>query len=239
MEIDMKRECKNYPFDLGIEEEELRLAALAVRDALALSLPEASEVSHNFSPRFKSMMQALIKRDAMRASFRRMMRSAAAVLLALLIGSGLWLSFNAEAKADFMLWARIRFQNSILYQYFGVRHEGLPTVEFGWLPKGYEQSIFHQIEESVFIVFSKDAEPDIVFSYYSLYSDVQNFIFNQDDFQEVVDLDELTSIEIYSDEKSSLYVWNDKVNMISFSINSNLSRDIIFKIIGNIRLDYG
>lgn len=238
MEIAMKRKSQEIPFDSAIEEEALRLAALAVRDALACSLPEPDEVSHTFSPRFHAMMHALLRRDAMRVSLRRLARSAAVLLLTLLIGSGLWLSFDAEARADFKLWVRSVYQNSILYQYFGTRHDGLPACEFGWLPEGYEQSSSYLTEEFTLIVFSKENEPDIVFSCYSQYSDNQYFIFNQDDFLESVELNSVTSVEIYSNGRDFLYLWNDAVSMLSFNINSNLSRDVIFKIIANIHLDY-
>lgn len=233
----MKRKSQEIPFDSAIEEEALRLAALAVRDALACSLPEPDEVSHTFSPRFHAMMHALLRRDAMRVSLRRLARSAAVLLLTLLIGSGLWLSFDAEARADFKLWVRSVYQNSILYQYFGTRHDGLPACEFGWLPEGYEQSSSYQIKESLYIVFSKDGQPDIVFTCFSTTSDMQYFVFEEYSWQSI-DFDKITSIEIYSDENSSVYIWCDKANMLAFSINSKLDRDIIFKIIANIHLDY-
>lgn len=83
-----------------ISEEALRQAAAEANDCLVRSLDEAGIPAHNFSARFERKMRRLIRRTRHPAAYRALVRVACA-FLAFLLGSGVFLAVNPEARDGF------------------------------------------------------------------------------------------------------------------------------------------
>ena len=88
---------------INLTDDLLRAAAVDVRNAMLVALPAPEECSHTFSPQFEQKMQKLIRQQ--KAGYR-LLRQAAAVFFALLIGSSVWLMVNTEARAAFFRWVQ-------------------------------------------------------------------------------------------------------------------------------------
>lgn len=157
---------------------ELTQAACAVRDALTASLPDNDEIDHQFSAGFVSGMNILIRKNRAKNTFRKIMQSAAMILLSLLIGSGIWLATDTDAMADFSRWVRSVYENNFLYDFFGdMSSKPLPTLEFAWLPDGYTLAASEIDEEGGALLFSSEDGEDIVFGYGFMYSGKSFFVF--------------------------------------------------------------
>ncbi len=121
-----------------ISDEALRQAAASVRRAMLDSLPPPSQCEHTFSDLFQARMKRLLSRYDRRRTLRTLSRRVAAVLLAALIGGGVWLSVDAGARAAFLTWAREVYEEQILYRFFGApAADALPLYQITWLPEGY------------------------------------------------------------------------------------------------------
>ena len=93
-----------------ISEEALRQAAAEASDCLVRSLDEAGIPVHNFSARFERKMRRLIRRTRHPAAYRALVRVACA-FLAFLLGSGVFLAVNPEARAAFFGWVRTQYEH--------------------------------------------------------------------------------------------------------------------------------
>lgn len=124
--------------ELYLSDERLADAAIEVRDAILASLPAEEECTHEFSPAFHAKMEKLMRISHRKTLVKKVLTTAAAAVLVLIITSGVYLASNAEARADFAEWVRTTYENSIFYQFFTLKDRKyvLGECEFGWLPDG-------------------------------------------------------------------------------------------------------
>ena len=126
---------REFPFT----EEELRRAAGEVTDALLADLPAPEDCAHSFSPDFEEAMAPLLRRQRLRQKRREHLRRAACVLLALLLGGGVWLASDQQARAGFLAWVRESLENAV-YLISGHRAEDLKAA---WgMPDGMFSGLF-------------------------------------------------------------------------------------------------
>lgn len=238
----MNRSSESYENFISFSDEQLQQAAYAVREALIISLPEPDEIEHEFSASFSSKITALIKREKNQRNIMHIMRGVAAIFLAALIGSGLWLSFDAEVRADFVWWVRSVYENSVLYEYFGNRKVGvLPKCEFGWLPDGYVKAIENIGEESGTVLFTSNDGEDIVFFYGYMYVGSDSEILTVSDNKIIYESVKVNgnSADFYLDSgenEANILWWIDEESGIAFDLNSLLGKEEMIKIAENIIL---
>lgn len=120
-----------------MNDDELRRAAIAARDAMLSSLPEPEDCEHDFSPAFEKKMRPLLRRSQHPVLYRAA-RQAAACFLALLVLSGVWLGVDTEARAAFFRWVREVLPTQIVYQFAG-QPTACGVYRPAWVPEGYEE----------------------------------------------------------------------------------------------------
>lgn len=146
---------------MNLTDDLLRAAAADVRTAMLDALPAPEECSHIFSPQFERKMQKLIRQQKVEY---RLLRQAAAVFFALLIGSSVWLMVDTEARAAFLQWVQTVYENSIVYRFFGNAPVNPEMMNYRptWLPEGYvETSVI--TEDSMLLVEYRNSENSVIY----------------------------------------------------------------------------
>lgn len=130
-----------------ISEERLRQAAQKAGEALADSLPEPEDCRRQFSPAFERRMKKLLRRSRHPVLYQSMKR-AACFLLVCLIGSGAFLTVNAEARGIVFGWVSEQVEGAQHYFFDGPPAEGTTKTEYtlSKIPEGYwlEEVIDHE-----------------------------------------------------------------------------------------------
>ena len=148
-----------------ISEEALRQAAAEANDCLVRSFDELDIPVHNFSARFERKMRRLIRRTRHPAAYRALLRVACA-FLAFLLGSGVFLAVNPEARAAFFGWVRTQYERLFVYDVANTGEQTeLPEYTLGWLPEGYEEVERYSDPKSTRIVYANIIGNKIDFIY--------------------------------------------------------------------------
>jgi len=220
--------------------QQLRQAAAAVRRSM-LQQYSASSDDHIFSELFLTKTARLIRHEKRRQHWITASKRAAAVLLALLIGAGAWLTFDVEARASVLQWFREVYENSVVYRFTepSPPSSSLPQYELSWLPEGFERkdgSNHPTLTSHAY--FNSDGDV-IVFSYGLLSSNSYLQINDTElSLHEQISFNNITA-DFYHPTESTIgnaLVWIDETQNIYFSIVSTLKKDIILHIAENIIL---
>lgn len=99
-------------------EEQLRQATAEAGAILDGSLPAPEDCDHTFSLPFQAKMGKLLRRHK-RAPARRAMRRVACLVLVCLLGSGVFLTTNAQAREAFLGWVSQQVEGFQRYFYTG------------------------------------------------------------------------------------------------------------------------
>jgi len=228
----------------GFSDEELRIAAQAVRNAMLDSLKDDPELHHSFSEQFLRRMETLFRLDARRSRQKRAFQHAAILIIGFFLSGLLFLAFNPEARADFTRWVRSVYEKSIFYQSLSdeaSKHsdaaDGLPEVEFSWLPKDYEVQVVSSTPHIKRILLVR-SDSLIMLEYRLLDNTDYVEVFTDDYTHEYVRVNEKPA-DFYLSSKTDAFnalVWTDEDRSIIFSLNADLSKGVLLKIAENIIL---
>ena len=155
-----------HPDSSGFSDEELQIAARAVRDSMLQSLEREIRPSYSFSDQFLSRMRVLFQLDKHRNNFKRTLQHAAIILIGIFLAGAMLLAFNPEVRAEFVGWVRSLYENSIFYESFSRNEDRQPTttpdIEFTWLPDDFQiQTVF--CNDKTIIILLSGKEGTIVF----------------------------------------------------------------------------
>ena len=114
---------------MKFDDKQLAQAAKELSHAMGTSLSKPEE--QVFSPAFEERMTRLMKQQNRRKWLKRIACSAASVLLLLVIGGGLFLTFNLEARAMAQAWYRSVSAEKYTYRFTEERIRYLVTVMGG------------------------------------------------------------------------------------------------------------
>lgn len=216
-----------------ISEEALRQAAAEASDCLVRSLDEAGIPAHNFSARFERKMRRLIRRTRHPAAYRALVRVACA-FLAFLLGSGVFLAVNPEARAAFFGWVRTQYERLFVYDVANTGEQTeLPEYTLGWLPEGYEEVGRYIYPEYIWILYSdNNNEIDFLYSY-----DNKLYLSYADSMVKQTCVKNLPAEFYYSqkDNGRNAIVWSDPNTPILFIINSKFEENIMIHMAENIQ----
>ncbi len=216
-----------------ISEEALRQAAAEASDCLVRSLDEAGIPVHNFSARFERKMRRLIRRTRHPAAYRALIRVACA-FLAFLLGSGVFLAVNPEARAAFFGWVRTQYERLFVYDVANTGEQTeLPEYTLGWLPEGYEEVGRYIYPEYIWILYSdNNNEIDFLYSY-----DNKLYLSYADSMVKQTCVKNLPAEFYYSqkDNGRNAIVWSDPNTPILFIINSKFEENIMIHMAENIQ----
>ncbi|NLU23620.1 MAG: DUF4367 domain-containing protein [Clostridiales bacterium] len=151
---------KNFPFST----QALTLAAGKVRASMLDTMPSPQACAHTFSPTFEEATANLHPRKK-----HRQLRRIAAVLLAILLGSGLLLTVSPTARAAVFSWVREVYEQSVVYKFFNQpTSETLPDYRMQWMPEEFtlERTVIDSDGQAFIYVNKNDADDGVIFSYY-------------------------------------------------------------------------
>ena len=219
--------------------EALRVAARAVRESMLRAVEEEEPEEHSFSESFLEKMRKLVAIDRQRLRKRAVWQRVAGIVLGILIGSGFFLAFNAEARADIVSWVRRTYENSILYEFFQgtKRGEGaLPEIEFTWLPGEYEiQEVFNDGRKSTTILSSAE---DIMILNSWLIEESDHFeVFTEDYSRSETTVNGRTA-EYYqakNEKTENVLVWTNDENTVMYNLSSVFPKEMMTQIADGIR----
>ena len=143
-------------------DDELREAAIAVRDAMLASIPAEEDCPYEFSPEFEERIRHLYQEKMAEKKKPRhpALRRVAAIFLATLVALSTWLAVDNRARAAVLRWFREIYETRIIYRFTG---EGeakvLPDFEVTWIPEGYEQSELYRNKYSCVVVYAPPGSP--------------------------------------------------------------------------------
>lgn len=217
-----------------ISEEALRQAAAEASDCLVRSLDEAGIPVHNFSARFERKMRRLIRRTRHPAAYRALVRVACA-FLAFLLGSGVFLAVNPEARAAFFGWVRTQYEQLFVYDVANTNEQTeLPEYTLGWLPEGYEETIRYCTPTLTRIVYSNSLGDTINF----LYSNQGDIYINPiDTITNFTTIDGRTAEIHYSENlnENNNIIWSISNQVLVFEISGNFDKDLLIYMAENVK----
>lgn len=226
----------------GFSDDDLRFAAQAVRNSMLSSLEKDLEPRHTFSEAFLRRMQELFRLDARRNMRKRVFQHAAILIIGFFLSGLLFLAFNPEARADFTRWVRSVYENSIFYQSLSDENlgqsesvDGLPEVEFSWLPGDYEIQVLSDspLRRRIRLVGSENS---ILLEYWFINEADYVEVFTDEYSHEFVTIHGSTA-DFYLSKVQDAYntlVWTVDGSSVICSLNANLEKDILVRIANNI-----
>jgi len=112
-------------------------------------------------------MQLLFKKYRRYEMIETAKKYIAAIFAAAIVGSGVWLTFDADARAAVVNWVRQIYENSIVYKYFGEREtDVLPVYELQYVPDGFVEMDRVENEKMHYVFYLNEETGDaIVFEY--------------------------------------------------------------------------
>ena len=124
-----------------ITDSMLKQAAAVSADVYmkAVDKQYSDQPNHTFSPEFERKI-AKLKRKADHPILYSPLYRAASIILALLLGSGVWLAFDTDARAAFFGWIKNTYEHYFVYNYEGdASDNGITHYELTWIPEGYRE----------------------------------------------------------------------------------------------------
>lgn len=228
-------------------EEMLCACAPEARTIWLESLPQdGDEPPHAFSPEFQQRMERLIQRKCRvrrSSGLGRVLRRVAVVLLTVLLGGGVFLALDGEARAAVLQWFREMTEHTALYRFSGEQEDkSLPVYTLGWVPDGFE--LVSEDEDALFrslFYLDSDGARFFVFDTYAMNDGVQLGVLAVEDTSR---MESLTILGLHGEfypaddvsDMSSLLLFDDDHAAV-LSIDSNLEKEEILHIAGGLKLE--
>ena len=222
-----------------VRDADLQFIISEACETMLRALPTPEECERVFSSRFEEKMKKMIRREKLKAQSRRLIRSAAAVLLVIVLGFGSFLAANAEARASFFGWIREVYQSSIVYRYLGddTSASKIPEYELGLLPEGFLCTVSQKDDLSGFKVY--ECNDDVIFfSYYLAHENIYSqYIIDPSiyDYSPVTVNGLAADFYLSTDpSETNELIFNDKRTGVVFELSSFLDEVTMLQIAENI-----
>lgn len=112
-----------------ISDSQLTQATAIVRNSMLMALDQTEIPAHIFSSEFE-----LRKQENSYQAIHKVMRHCVAAILALVLGTGIFLTVNVEARATVIAWIREVFEDRIEFWLAGVPRKEFPEYDLTWVP---------------------------------------------------------------------------------------------------------
>lgn len=223
-----------------LTEERLREAVLKAHD-IWLSTIEADEEKYVLSPAFERKIKHLIQRMKLRRIAGKVARTAAGILLTILVGAAAWLTFDVEARAAVKAWFMEFYEHNIVYRFCeNAELDELPLYELGYIPDGFELERKIVTEEFRKMRY-KNHETGKIFVFEYRFGDESTYL-NLWDLSENIQLEKVKITELnadyFSDDEGigiKNIVWQDEKEKIVFMIYSNIEKNELINIATGVR----
>lgn len=223
----------------------LRQALLdaALADFTREDLPEAPSFSAKYLAWEKKFLRNPISfaQRVLRPMWKTALRSAACFLLVISLSFGSLMAFSPQARAWVVSWFTEWYEDHVTYRFTG---ETLPTEALrdwtlGYLPEGYVQTDYIDLENMVIQLYNTD-DPDmeIEFSYQLLTDGSEYSLDNEYHVPSPITVNGMAGEFLAAiDGSKNMIVWFDEVNHHAFFLMSYLSQDALIQIAENIVLE--
>lgn len=121
---------------------------------------------HQFSKKFERKI-AKLKRKADHPILYRTLYRVASIILAVLIGSGVWLAFDTDARAAFFGWVREVYRTQFVYRFIGDADKNKEPMSYQLtlIPDGYTEFFTDTEPDRVSIVYANETGQFLKFTY--------------------------------------------------------------------------
>lgn len=146
-------------------DERLRAAAKIAGDAILASYIAGAEADHQFSPEFERKMDLLIQQTKEKPRYT-VLQKVASVILAITLGTGVWLAVDTDARAAVFGWIRAQYENVFHYYFEGNADTSFErSYELGWLPEGYSFLQRSERNGSTTVIYTNESGNIIALTY--------------------------------------------------------------------------
>ena len=219
-------------------DDRLRQAAQEAGAILDGSLPAPEDCPHTFSLPFQAKMAKLLRRHK-RAPARRAMRRVACLVLVCLLGSGVFLTTNAQAREAFFGWVSQIVESTVDYTFDGAvsevkYHYYLPAV-----PEGYWEVDRYEDDVSGDELYENSFGEYLSFTYFYVTGNSTSMLtlFGIDAMEKTnVSVNGISADYYFDDtgEISSSLVWIDPESNALLHLSAYLDKDDLIALAGSI-----
>lgn len=202
-----------------ITDEMIAAAAAELNEAMIMSLPHSRECKHQFSQRFERKMKKLIYR--VNHPFQQLvLRRVASILLVILLGSTLVISFSPTVRAAVFGWIKQAYDSFFSY-YFETEIDTNSSNEYQIdpLPEGYVEISYTEDSGTNTYVYANEQNNILVFTY-SISPESSAFFLEQEGFfiEEVLVSEKPADLYLAKDgSMNNGIIWcNEEVGLIFF-----------------------
>lgn len=219
-----------------ITDEMLTQAAAELADAINASLPAPEECHHQFSAKFERRMKRLIYRTNHPVQ-HRILRSAASILLVILLGFSSVLAVSVEAREAVFGWVREQYESFYAYFFEGQSEEGEPVSYYpGWMPDEFIHEVTFEIAGGESLLYVGSDGTIAEFSYSTAPESFSMFIESVKGEQQPVSINGYEgTLYIPADPSlSSGVIWVDDASNTIFHVSASIETDMLLKIAEHI-----
>ncbi len=219
-------------------DDDLRQAALILRQRMLDSLPAPEECHYEASPELQEKIRRIMVKDRRRMTLRKLRSQAAVAALCVLMGVSVWLGTDTEARAALSLWVREVYENGVVYRFFNQTDAiGLPNYEIT-LPPEYCRKSDDILNDYIRVTTFTDGSRTLIFSYQRMTADTALHIISSDYTYEPVQIGETTG-DFYlaaQDSDTNELIWADEDAEILFQISAWLGKDELIALAESVAL---
>ncbi len=212
-------------------EKELKEAAAQAVDAMLQAMPSPSACDHAFSPEFAARMEPLIQQGRRAAKKRRLWPRVAAVIAAVLLSLGTWLTVDVEAREILFGWMKEAYKSCVNYRFFSKEPAtAIAPYEPSWIPEGFTLTHTSDHELGGTQVYSNEKTGQILVFEYDLMSDSMVIGFAGDLSQHETLTVQGLHAEFYhaaGDSNANNLIWFDESAGVVFTITGDVEKDVI------------
>jgi len=209
--------------------------------ALIDSLPAPDKCNFTFSSEFERKMDVLFKQYKKYQIVNSIKKCIAAVFIAIICSSSLYLAINVEVRATVFEWIQQVYENSIVYKYFGEKKiDKLPEYELGYLPDDFVEvdGLENEMMKTVFFM-NINTEDVLIFEYGFIDGTSNLTVFdidvNKKSEKILINGYEADFYEADIQSMANSLIWFDNTHSIIFKLDSSLDKQTIIKISEGIK----
>lgn len=225
-----------------ITDSQLTQATAIVRNSMLMALDQAEIPTHNFSSEFEVKIQALRKQENHRQAIHKVMHRCVAAILALVLGTGIFLTVNVEARAAVIAWIKEAFEDRIEYWFTGVPQKEFPDYELTWVPYDMECIYDETTEHSYSVVYMNphNHQQGFTFSYTRIQEGSGTIMVLNETTHSIIPVDingKVGDLYLSQDPKiTHCLIWFDEERQITFNITSYMDSEVILHIAESVKL---
>ena len=225
-----------------ITDSQLTQATAIVRNSMLMVLDQTEIPAHIFSSEFELKIQALRKQENRYQAIHKVIRHCVAAMLVLVLGTGIILTVNVEARATVIAWIKEVFEDRIEYWFTGSPQKEFPEYELTWIPDDMECIYDESTEYSRSVIYMNpnDLQRGFTFSYSRMQEGSGTIMVLNETEHSItpVDINGMDGDLYLSKDPETTHslIWFDEEQQITLNITSHMDSDVILHIAESVKL---